>query len=196
MQEYARQSNLKRWFISVPVLTPRLSSLWLGLVTPVYARIGRKLVDSLRNPTLVRDHSARTVFTVKPKSVREAIERALRNEDQAFAQTRWSDALSSSGATRQWGGVLFGTRLVDSRAVEVSVPPAQAFTPIRRIGGATGWYFAGSLWWLRGFLDLLFGGAGHAVADATQTFSPPATLWISGASNPSNPIARSDLKLR
>jgi uncharacterized protein YbjT (DUF2867 family) len=160
MQEYARQSNLKRWFISVPVLTPRLSSLWLGLVTPVYARIGRKLVDSLRNPTLVRDHSARTVFTVKPKSVREAIERALRNEDHAFAQTRWSDALSSSGATRQWGGVLFGTRLVDSRAVEVSVPPAQAFTPIRRIGGATGWYFAGSLWWLRGFLDLLFGGAG------------------------------------
>jgi len=160
MQEYARQSNLKRWLISVPVLTPRLSSLWLGLVTPVYARIGRKLVDSLRNPTLVRDRSALTVFTVKPKSVREAIERALRNEDQAFAQTRWSDALSSSGATRQWGGALFGTRLVDSRTVEVSVPPAQAFTPIRRIGGATGWYFAGSLWWLRGFLDLLFGGAG------------------------------------
>ena len=160
MQEYARQSNLKRWLISVPVLTPRLSSLWLGLVTPVYARIGRKLVDSLRNPTLVRNHSARDVFTVKPKSVREAIERALRNEDQAFAQTRWSDALSSSGATRQWGGVLFGTRLVDSRAIEVSVPPEQAFTPIRRIGGTTGWYFAGSLWWLRGFLDLLFGGAG------------------------------------
>jgi len=160
MQEYARQCGLRRWMIPVPVLTPRLSSLWLGLVTPVYARIGRKIVDSMRNPTLVRDPSASTIFGIKPKGIKEAIERALHHEDQAFAVTRWSDALSSSGLSAAWGGVRFGTRLVDSRAVQVSVAPASAFAPVRQIGGANGWYFANFLWWLRGSLDLLVGGVG------------------------------------
>ena len=160
MQEYARQCGLRRWTISVPVLTPRLSSLWLGLVTPIYARVGRKLVDSLRNPTLVSDPSALSVFGIRPKNLQWAIERALRNEDQEYAETRWSDALSSAGKSASWGGVLFGTRLVDSRSVEVAASPAAAFAPIRKIGGKNGWYFAGFLWWLRGFLDILVGGVG------------------------------------
>jgi uncharacterized protein YbjT (DUF2867 family) len=160
MQEYARQSNLRRWMISVPVLTPHLSSLWLGLVTPVYATIGRKMVDSLRNPTLVNNPSALAAFDVKPMGLRDAIARAIVSEDREFAQTRWSDALSSAGLTPQWGGVLFGTRLVDSRTVQVDVPPSAAFAPIRSIGGSNGWYFANLLWKLRGALDLLVGGVG------------------------------------
>ncbi len=160
MQEYARQCGLRRWMIPVPVLTPRLSSLWLGLVTPIYARIGRKLVDSMRNPTLVCDPSALTIFAIKPKGMRAAIERSLHHEDQEFALTRWSDALSSGGKPPSWGGVHFGTRLVDSRTAQVSVPPSSAFAPVRQIGGANGWYFANSLWWLRGSLDLLMGGVG------------------------------------
>lgn len=160
MEEYARQCGLRRRLISVPVLTPRLSSLWLGLVTPVYARVGRKLVDSLRHPTLVKNTAALTAFDIKPKGLKQAIGRALVNEDREFAHTRWSDALSSTGDTPTWGGVLFGTRLVDSRTVQVSVAPAEAFAPIRRIGGSTGWYYANALWWLRGTLDLLVGGVG------------------------------------
>ena len=93
MREYARQRGLRRWFISVPVLTPRLSSLWLGLVTPVYARVGRKLVDSLRNPTIVNDHSANEELPVKPRGLAEAITRAFAYEDQDVADTRWSDGL-------------------------------------------------------------------------------------------------------
>lgn len=160
MQEYARQRGLKRWMISVPFLSPRLSSLWLGLVTPVYARIGRKLVESLRNPTVVTNTHARDVFSIQPRGVREAIERALVNEDHELAATRWSDALSSSGHPKRWGGVRFGTRLVDSRAVEVAVPAEAAFAPIQRIGGSTGWYYGNWLWRLRGWLDLLVGGIG------------------------------------
>jgi uncharacterized protein YbjT (DUF2867 family) len=160
MQEYARQCGLRRWMIPVPFLTPRLSSLWLGLVTPIYARIGRKLIDSMKNPTLVCDPSALTTFGIKPKGLKEAIERALHNENQEFAQTFWSDALSSGGKTISWGGVRFGTRLVDSRTINVLVPPALAFAPIQRIGGSNGWYFANFLWWFRGFLDLLVGGVG------------------------------------
>lgn len=160
MQEYARQRGLTRWMIPVPLLTPYLSSLWLGLVTPIYARVGRKLVESLRNPTLVSNNLAGTSFAIRPRSAREAIARALLNEDREFAMTRWSDAYSSTGTSRTWGGTRFGSRLVDSRTVEVAVPPDQAFAPIRRIGGRTGWYFADWLWSLRGFLDLLVGGVG------------------------------------
>ena len=160
MEEYARQCGLRRWLIPVPLLTPRLSSLWLGLVTPIYARVGRKLVESMRHPTLVRDPSALNVFGIRPKGMSEAITRALQHEDQEFAVTRWSDALSSSGKPASWGGVRFGTRLVDSRTVQVSLPPAQAFAPVRQIGGANGWYFANFLWWIRGLFDLLVGGVG------------------------------------
>ena len=160
MQEYARQRGLTRWMIPVPFLTPYLSSLWLGLVTPLYARVGRKLVESLRNPTLISNNLATTSFPVRPRTYREAIARALVNEDCEFAATRWSDALSSAGESRSWGGSRFGSRLVDSRTVVVSVPSEQAFAPIRRIGGRTGWYYGNWLWTVRGFMDLLLGGVG------------------------------------
>ncbi len=160
MREYARQRGLRRWMIPVPVLTPRLSSLWLGLVTPVYARVGRKLINSIQHPTVVRDPAARETFAIEPRSCAQAIAEALRNEDSEIAATRWSDALSSSGEPRGWGGVRFGSRLIDSRTAEVGVPPAAAFRPIERIGGATGWYYGDWLWRARGFLDLLFGGIG------------------------------------
>jgi len=160
MREYARQRGLTRWMIPVPLLTPYLSSLWLGLVTPLYARVGRKLVESLRNPTLISNNLAEFVFAVHPRSFREAIARALINEDLEFAETSWSDALSSAGTQPIWGGVRFGSRLVDSRTIHVAVSPERAFTPIRRIGGRTGWYYGNWLWSLRGFLDLLVGGVG------------------------------------
>jgi hypothetical protein len=160
MQEYARQCGLRRWMIPVPVLTPHLSSLWLGLVTPIYARVGRKLIESMRNPTLVLDKSALTVFSIQPMGLKEAVKRALHHENLEYAATFWSDALSSSGKPASWGGVRFGTRLVDSRTVHVSVPPALAFAPIQRIGGSNGWYFASFLWQIRGFFDLLVGGVG------------------------------------
>ena len=81
MREYARQRQLRRLMIPVPLLTPRLSSLWLGLVTPLYARIGRKLIDSIRHPTVVRDSAARQTFPhIRPQGVREAIANALGNE--------------------------------------------------------------------------------------------------------------------
>ena len=120
MREYARQRSLRRFMISVPVLTPRLSSLWLGLVTPVYARIGRKLIDSIRNPTVVRDPSALQLFSVRPKGIREMIARAIVNEDREYAATKWSDAWSSRGDESSWGGVRFGNRIVDSREVSVN----------------------------------------------------------------------------
>jgi uncharacterized protein YbjT (DUF2867 family) len=83
IQEYARQKGLRRWLISVPVLTPYLSSLWLGLVTPANAEVGRHLVEGLRNPTLVRDNTANELFSHRPMGIEEAVRRALREEEKS-----------------------------------------------------------------------------------------------------------------
>jgi uncharacterized protein YbjT (DUF2867 family) len=77
IREYARQKRLRRWLISVPVLTPYLSSLWLALVTPAAFEIGRHLIEGLKNPTVVRDTKAIEVFPIRPMGIREAIQKAL-----------------------------------------------------------------------------------------------------------------------
>jgi len=160
MRIYGSCRNIGVRMIPVPFLSPYISSLWLGLITPLYSRIGRKLIQSIVHPTVVCDESALKVFNIQPMGVDDAIRRAIDNEDKEFAETRWSDSLSSSGKMRSWFGVSFGSRLVDSRTVEVNMPPKAIFKPIQRIGGNTGWYAWNWLWQLRGFLDLLVGGVG------------------------------------
>ena len=159
MREYARQAGLRRAMIRVPLATPRISGLWLSAVTPVYASIGRALIESLHHDTLVGDGSAREAFPIRPRGYRQAIERALINEDRDFAETRWSDALSAYPG-RHWGGVTFGRRAVASRKIKVAASPRQTFAPIQRIGGGTGWYYANGFWRLRGLLDQVVGGVG------------------------------------
>lgn len=173
MREYARARDLKRWMIPVPMLTPWLSSLWLGLVTPLYAKVGRKLIEGVKNPTVVEDHSAE-ILGVQPRGISEAIVRALANEEADFAASRWSDA-GHSGGTGPGGGETgnptgsagsadsaanHGRRIVDSKSRHVDCSTAEAFEPIRRIGGESGWYYGNSLWRLRGALDRLIGGPG------------------------------------
>jgi len=159
IREYARQRGLRRIMIPVPVLSPRLSSLWLGLVTPLFARVGRKLLDGVRNETVVRDDAALRAFRVRPRGVSEAVARALANEDREFAQTRWCDAFSAAGAGREPVG-RFGSRFVESRVADSELTPEALWRRVERVGGAQGWYYADRLWRLRGFLDLLAGGVG------------------------------------
>jgi uncharacterized protein YbjT (DUF2867 family) len=150
MRAYGRQRGLTPRIIPVPVLTPWLSALWLGLITPVYARIGRSIIESIVHVTVVRDNAALTAFSVRPMGIDEA----------HFSETRWSDSLSSSGTQRSWGGVRFGTRIVDSRTLTVEARPEVVFACIERIGGDHGWYACNWLWRVRGFIDLLQGGVG------------------------------------
>ena len=77
IREYARQRSLRRWLISVPVLTPYLSSLWLALVTPTAFEVGRHLIEGLKNPTVVQDKTALDVFQIRPMGIRDAIQKAL-----------------------------------------------------------------------------------------------------------------------
>lgn len=160
MTAYARQRGRRLRMIPVPVLTPRLSSLWLGLVTPLYARVGRKLIESIVHPTVVRDKAALRTFGIVPIGVDEAIRRAVIGEELHPGATRWFDAISSSGARWPPAPGRPGTRFVNSRTVNVAMPAALAFEPIQRIGGSTGWYAYNWLWWLRGSMDLTVGGVG------------------------------------
>lgn len=161
MREYARARGLKRLIIPLPILSPGLSSLWLALVTPLYFRVGRRLIEGVKNPTVVHDDTARKVFGVEPMGIAEAVRRALDTEDRELANTRWNDALDARSLERHWGGVPFGTRLVDSREIEIPCPPDQVFLPIQCIGyGKRRWYRYNWLWNLRGFIDKLLGGVG------------------------------------
>ncbi|MHC4672393.1 MAG: NAD(P)H-binding protein [Planctomycetota bacterium] len=80
MKEYARQKGLIRLMIPIPVLTPYLSSLWLNLVTPLYAQVGRQLIEGVRNETVVMDSRANEVFAVRPRKLREAMSLAIKAE--------------------------------------------------------------------------------------------------------------------
>ncbi len=135
MRQYARLRGLRRRLLAVPVLTPRLSGLWLGLVTPAQARVGRALVEGLRNATVVRSSAALETFAIRPMTLRDAFVRAI-----------------GEGSAAQFK--------CDSRLAVVDAPPGQAFAPIRRIGGVTGWYFGNALWRLRGWIDSGLGGVG------------------------------------
>jgi len=161
MREYARRRGLHRAMVKVPVLTPWLSGLWLALVTPLNARIGRQLLEGMRSDSVVTSNRARELFPqIRPRGYREAIRRALANEDREFAETHWSDAMSSGVPAKSWHGVRFGARRIDSRAVDLDTSPVQAFAPVARIGGTSGWYYANALWRLRGLIDLAAGGIG------------------------------------
>ena len=160
MREYARQRGLLRLMIPVPVLTPRLSSLWLKLVTPQYSKVGRKLIDGLKNPTVVTNDAARREFAIRPRDLAAAVREAQHQEDTAFAGKRWADLADVEDLPHRYGGRAEGTRLVDHRHTVVSVEPARAFAAIERIGGPHGWYACDWLWTLRGWLDRLIGGPG------------------------------------
>ena len=161
MKAYAASQGLKRVFIGVPWLSPRLSAHWLALVTPLYYQVGRHLLEGVRNETVVtNDDAARDFPQIRPMGVDAAIARALANEDQAFAKTRWSDAQSSSPPARQQPGRRVGRRYMDQRVLEVDCPPDRVFGAVLCIGGSKGWYAWTWLWSLRGLLDQISGGVG------------------------------------
>ena len=135
MREYARLRGLTRYLLPVPVLTPRLSGLWLALFTPAQAAVGRALVHGLRNSTIVKRPTARTSFAIEPMPLDLAFGRAIAGSAEKHVKR-------------------------DVRSLVVPVSTAAAFAPIRSIGGQAGWYFANLLWQLRGWIDRLFGGVG------------------------------------
>ena len=160
MKAYADRRGLKRAFLPVPVLTPWLSSLWLALITPVLARVGKKLIASITEPSVVHQTSATRVFAVRPMGVEEALEAADKEHYEEAVLSHWSSARSSATTTPIGEVPDLSQCLIDNRRRQVNCTAAEAFRPIRRIGGQQGWYFANMLWKIRGALDRAVGGVG------------------------------------
>ena len=157
MRRMATALGLRRRLVMpVPVLTPRLSSLWIHLVTPVGAAIARPLAEGLRNPVVCRDDRAARLMPGPLLGVGEAITAALARIDAHDVETAWSDAGPMPGDPNWAGGTVF----TDRRTTAVAADPAVVFAAVCRIGGGHGWYAADLLWRVRGFLDRLVGGPG------------------------------------
>lgn len=164
MEIYADEAGLRRpWIVPVPVLTPRLSSYWIHLVTPVPAALARPLVEGLRNPVVCEDNRIRDLIPQPLLTAREAIRRALAELRGPALESHWSDPARAAPAEwaapgdPSWAG---GTLYSDSRSLVVAAPLDVTWDVVRRIGGETGWYSVDWLWSLRGLLDRLFGGVG------------------------------------
>jgi uncharacterized protein YbjT (DUF2867 family) len=146
----------RRWIVPVPVLTPRLSSLWIHLVTPLSHRIARPLAEGLRNPVVCRDDEAARLMPQRLLTVRESIDAALGKRLNAEVETAWSDAGVLPGDPDWAGGKVF----VDRRSTVVAAPPDCVFRTFCRLGGDHGYFGADWLWRLRGVMDRLIGGPG------------------------------------
>lgn len=162
MDLYAEEAGLrKRRLIPVPFLTPRLSSHWVGLVTPVPADLARPLVDSLVNEVVVASDRTTATFGPPTRTLREAIHLALGRIATNSVPTTFSDAnirpFGVAPTDPRWAG---GTVLRDERTRVSSASAERVFRAVSRIGGDRGWYSGMWLWRLRGVLDQVWGGPG------------------------------------
>jgi uncharacterized protein YbjT (DUF2867 family) len=160
MGTYARLRGMRRVMIPVPVLSPRLSSYWCSLVTPVPGAIARPLIEGLRNEVVVRDPGPAAPFGVKGTPFERAVQRAIERTDGHDVETAWFDSLGVPGRP---GLTDTGSRegmIVDRQRRLTRAQREVAFAEIERLGGHRGWPFANGLWALRGLLDRLVGGPG------------------------------------
>ncbi|MFY7935152.1 MAG: DUF2867 domain-containing protein, partial [Candidatus Nanopelagicus sp.] len=168
MQKFAKLSGLrKRLIIKVPVLTPKLSSLWIGFVTPVPTSLARPLVGSLISEVVADPKKSIDKLIPKPKEglidVEGAINLALSNVSSNTVSTRWSDATlptapwQKAQSDPEWAGEML---LKDKRVRVTDASIASLWEAIEEIGGENGWYGSDFLWYLRGLLDRMIGGVG------------------------------------
>jgi uncharacterized protein YbjT (DUF2867 family) len=158
MLGYARVRGLRRYMIPVPFLTPRLSSYWVDLVTPIPAAISRPLIEGLRSEVVVNDPEPARLFDIDLIPYPEAVGRALERTRADNIETAWSGA-----QTPHQPGVTLEEKqgvIAERRRVESSAPPSAVFAEVSSIGGRRGWYYADSLWKVRGILDRIVGGIG------------------------------------
>ncbi len=162
MSGYARVRGLKRRLIAVPVLTPRLSSYWVHLVTPIPAVIAQPLIKGLGNEVIVREDSALKMFpNIVPMDYQTSVRLAMDKIETHGVETSWSDALVSSQGDRT-PLTLLSTQgmIIEKRQLVVSKSAEAVYTSFASLGGARGWLCWDWTWQLRGRFDRLIGGVG------------------------------------
>jgi uncharacterized protein YbjT (DUF2867 family) len=162
MTGYARVRGLKRWLIAVPVLTPRLSSYWVHLITPIPARIAQPLIKGLGNEVIVHDESARDLFpAIALLDYQTAVREALNEMETRGVETAWSDALISSQGINSPVALVTSEGMIMERRQRLVKAPAEAvYRSFASLGGNRGWLYMNWAWKLRGMGDRLCGGVG------------------------------------
>ena len=162
MLGYARVRGLRRWLISVPVLTPCLSSYWVHWITPIPSTIVRPLVEGLRNEVIVRESIAKTIFPkIVPMDYSAAVDRTLKDLELGRTETAWSDALwKRTEAIMPLNLVAQSGLIVEQRTRIVFASAELVYKCFAGIGNGRGWYYATIFWKLRGLFDRLLGGVG------------------------------------
>ena len=162
MTAYARARGLRRFVIPVPVLTPRLSSYWVHLVTPISSDLAAPLIQGLRNELVVRDPSAAELFPeISPVDYATAIDRSLEPLQSDALDTYWREAAENNEQLNRF--LPFTVRegmIIEARKIVVNASPKQVFDAFTSLGGDQGWLYFNWAWRLRGALDRMIGGVG------------------------------------
>ncbi|NOS91891.1 MAG: SDR family oxidoreductase [Cyclobacteriaceae bacterium] len=160
---FARMRGLKRWIITVPVLTPKLSSLWLVFVTSTTYSLARSLVNSMKNEVICKDHRIRTIVPTRLLSYEEALELAFDKISQKNVVSSWKDSISLGTMDKNFLNNTFVPEhgvYTDYRQIEFTHNPEKVIENIWTIGGNRGWYFGNWMWRIRGVMDKMVGGVG------------------------------------
>ena len=160
MRAYARIRGLRRLMIPVPVLTPRLSSYWVNLISPVPARIARPLIEGLRNEVVVQHPGPAIAFGLHPLSYVQALRAAIDRTNPNGVESTWFDALAGSDRATLPSVTSREGMIIERRGRIVAASPERVFAEVERLGGEAGWPYANVLWRIRGLVDRLVGGVG------------------------------------
>ena len=162
LHRYAKNRGFRNWIISVPIMTPRLSSYWLHFVTSTSYPLAVSLVDSMNMEVIAKDQRLQKLLNIRPYTYDEAIQMAFRRIAQNSVVSSWKDSMVSGRLNKKLNDYIqvprFGV-LKDAQRLD-NIDPESTFTALWKIGGSQGWYYANFLWKIRGYLDQLAGGVG------------------------------------
>lgn len=162
MEQYGKVRGIKSWIITVPVMTPKLSSYWLYFVTSTSYKLAMNLVDSMKIEVIAKDSRLQDLLGIKTHTYAEAIAMAFEKIEQNLVISSWKDSMVSGRFSQEMGKYIqvpkYGV-LKEERKLKVE-DPDQVLRNIWKIGGDNGWYYGNFLWRIRGFLDKVSGGVG------------------------------------
>jgi hypothetical protein len=181
------------------VLTPRLSSYWIHLVTPLGHNIAKPLAEGLRNPVVCREDHITHIIPQKLLTVREAVAAARGKMAEDAVETSWTMAGEMAGTIPgdpKWAG---GTVFHDIRQVHIATPARAVFQAVCLLGGEHGWYSAAWLWRIRGWMDIVAGGPGlrrGRLHPETLAYGEPLDFWrVVGIEQDRSLTLRAEMKL-
>ncbi len=162
LQQYAKVRGFKNWILTVPIMTPKLSSYWLYFVTSTSYKLAINLVDSMKMEVVAKDSRLQDMLGIKPHTYAEAIDMAFTKIEQNLVVSSWKDSMASglikTDLKRYIQVPIYGV-LKDEKKRKIENEEA-VLRNIWKIGGDNGWYYGHWLWKLRGFIDKIFGGVG------------------------------------